>query len=100
MDYIELSKKADEEFGADRIDEARTLLNKGLAQAKKKGDKTYIEFFLGELDNINGDYESAINHHKKAVELDPENPFLLKNLGVTYSLLGKLRKASNYSIKH
>ena len=101
LDYIELSKKADDEFDVGRIDEARTLLNKGLAQAKKKGNQPYIEFFSGELDNINGDYESAINHHKKAVELDPENPFLLENLvnslrnkGVSLSKLGKGEEAN------
>ena len=93
MDYIELSKKADDEFSVGRIKEARILLNKGLTQAKKKGDEPYIEFFLGELDNINEDFESTLNHHKKAVELDPKNLFFLKNLGFIYNNLNKHENA-------
>ncbi len=93
LNYINLSEKADEKVSLGRIDEARSLLQKGLSQAKKKGEKSYIEFFLGELENIKGDYKSGVLHHKKAIELDPKNPFLLRNLGVTYSLLGKMEEA-------
>ena len=93
LDYIELSKKANNEFDAGRINEARNLLNKGLAEAKRKGHKPYIEFFSCELDYINEDYESAINHNKKALELDPKNLFLFKNLGFIYNNLDKHEKA-------
>jgi len=72
-----------------RIKEAISLLEKGLSIARQKGHKSYIEFFLGELENVKGDYESGLNHHKQAVKHNTKNPFLLKNLGVTYSLLGK-----------
>ena len=93
MNYTEISKKADEEFDLGRIKEAISLLKKGLDIAREKGHKSYIEFFLGELENVKGDYESALPHHKQAVKLNPNNPFLLKNLGVTYSLLGKEEEA-------
>ncbi len=93
MNYINLSNKADEKVSLGRIDEARSLLQKGLSLAKQKGEKSYIEFFLGELVNIKDDYKSGLLHHKKAVGYDPKNPFLLKKLGVTYSLLGKEEEA-------
>ncbi len=54
------------------------------------------EFFLGELENIKGDYKSGLLHHKKAISFEPNNSFLLKNLGVTYSLLGKEEEAIKY----
>ena len=69
MDYISLSKEADEKFGLGKYEEAKTLLEKGLSLARKNRNKSFIEFFLGELQNINGNYESAIPHHKKAVKL-------------------------------
>ena len=78
MNYTEISKKADEEFDLGRIKEAISLLKKGLAIAREKGHKSYIEFFLGELENVKGDSESALPHHKQAVKLNPNNPFLLK----------------------
>ena len=87
MNYTEISEKADEEFDSGRIKEAISLLKKGLDNAREKGHKSYIEFFLGELENVKGDYESGLPHHKQAVKLNPNNPFLLKNLGVTYSQL-------------
>ena len=93
MNYAEISEKADEEFALGRIKEAISLLKKGLDIAREKGHKSYIEFFLGELENVKGDYESALPHHKQAVKLNPKNPFLLKNLGVTYSLLGNEEEA-------
>jgi tetratricopeptide (TPR) repeat protein/L-ascorbate metabolism protein UlaG (beta-lactamase superfamily) len=93
LNYLELSKKADEKVNIGKIEEARSLLQKGLSQARKKGEKSYIEFFLGELEIIKGDYKSGLIHHKKAKNFEPKNPFLLKNLGVTYSLLGKENEA-------
>lgn len=42
LNYIELSEKADEEFGLGRIKEARNLLKKGLSLAKKKEEMSYI----------------------------------------------------------
>jgi len=93
LKYIEISNKADEEFDLGRIKKAISLLKKGLAIAKEKGHKSYIEFFLGELEYIKGDYESALLHYIQAVKQNSKNPFFLKNLGVTYSLLGKEKKA-------
>jgi tetratricopeptide (TPR) repeat protein len=93
LNYTEISNKADEEFDLGRIKEAISLLKKGLDIAREKGHKSYIEFFLGELENVKGDYESGLTHHKQAVKLNPKNQFLLKNLGVTYSFLGKEEEA-------
>ena len=48
------------------------------------------------MQNINGNYESAIPHHKKAVELANKiefKAFFLKNLGVTLSFLGRNEEA-------
>lgn len=89
MNYTEISEKADEEFDSGRIKEAISLLTKGLEIAREKGHKSYIEFFLGELECVKDDYESALPHYKQALKLNPKNPFLLKNLGSTYALLGK-----------
>jgi len=93
LNYTEISEKADEEFALGRIKEAISVLTKGLEIAREKGHKSYIEFFLGELEYVKGDYESALLHYKQAVKHNSKNPFFLKNLGVTYSLLGKEEQA-------
>jgi len=93
LNYTEISKKADEEFYFGKIKEAISLLKKGLDIARENGHKSYIEFFLGELENVKGDYESGLTHHKQAVKLNPKNPFLLKNLGATYGQLGNNEEA-------
>ena len=73
LNYFELSRKADELYHFGNIEEVNNLLQKGLALAKSAREEQYAEFFLGELDNIKGNHESALLHHKKAVKLDPEN---------------------------
>jgi tetratricopeptide (TPR) repeat protein len=96
LDYISLSKEADEKIDLGKYQEAKTFLEKGLSLAKKNRNKSFIEFFLGELENIDGNYELAIPHHKKAVELAKKiefKAFFLKNLGVTLSLLGREEEA-------
>ena len=96
MDYISLSKEADEKIDLGRYEEAKNLLEKGLFLAKKNRNKSFTEFFIGELQNIDGNYELAIPHHKKAVELTKKiefKAFFLKNLGVTLSFLGREEEA-------
>jgi len=96
LDYISLSKEADKNFGLGKYEEAKALLEKGLSLAKKNGNKSFIEFFLGELQNIDSNYESAVFHHKNAVELAKKSKFkafFLKNLGVSLSLSGRDEEA-------
>ncbi|MCK4997669.1 tetratricopeptide repeat protein [Candidatus Pacearchaeota archaeon] len=93
MIYSELCEKADEKFSSGRFEEVRNLIQEGLSRAKERDDKSYIEFFLGELDNLNENQESAIFHLEEAVRLDPKNPLFLRNLGITYSLSGNTEKA-------
>jgi tetratricopeptide (TPR) repeat protein len=96
LDYILLSKEADEKFGLGKYEEVKTLLEKGLSLARKNRNKSFIEFFLGELQYIEGNYELAIPHHKKAVELAKKNEvkvFFLKNLGIALSVSGRMEEA-------
>ncbi len=96
MDYVSLSKEADEKFGLGKYEEAKALLEKGLSLAKRNNNKSFNEFFLGELQIIDSNYEMAIPHHEKAVELVRNieyKAFFLKNLGVAFNLLGRTEDA-------
>jgi hypothetical protein len=42
---------------------------------KRNRNKSFVEFFLGEFENIDNNYESAVLHHKKAVELAKKSEF-------------------------
>lgn len=96
MDYISLSKEADEKFILGKSDEAKTLLEKGLSLSRRYRNKSFIEFFLGEIEIINSNYELAIIHYKEAIKLTKNKKlksFFLKNMGVVFSLLGRMEEA-------
>ena len=102
MDYISLSKEADEKFGLGKYEEAKILLEKGLSLAKKNRNTSFVEFFLGELENIDENYELALSHHKNALQLARRaefRAFFLKNLGVTFSFLGRMEEAIEFCNK-
>ncbi len=53
----------------------------------------YLESKIGDLFLIKKDYPQAIEHLKKAIELNPENPIFYNNLGMAYGYCRDYKKA-------
>lgn len=92
-EYIRISEEADELYSSGKKEEAGKLLTQGLQLAEKNKDLAFIEFFKGELEFIDDNFRASLKHHQKANTLEPDNAFLLSNLGVAYSLNNKEEEA-------
>lgn len=77
----------------ERYDEAITVLNQGLAEDEERPD---LHNMLGVCHFKKGDYQTAIDHFKRAVDLNPASAMDYANLGVNYSRLGKTEEAAEY----
>ena len=50
---------------------------------------------IGILLQVQGDYESAIKSHQRAIEIKPDYLEAYNNLGIAYQKVGKREKALN-----
>jgi len=58
-EYEELSQEADDASLQGDKGTARRLLQKGLEDARGKGNQEFQSFFLGELSFLEGEYDAA-----------------------------------------
>ena len=70
----------------DRIDEAIDVVKKGLKEDEERPD---LHNTLGVCYFKKQNYESAIVHFKRAVDLNPASGIDYANLGVNYNKIGK-----------
>lgn len=73
--------------------EAITVLNQGLAEDDERPD---IHNMLGVCHFKMQEFDTAIFHFKRAVDLNPASGIDYANLGVNYSRLGKKEEAIHY----
>ncbi len=76
-----------------RYEEAITVLSEGIAADDERPD---MHNMLGVCYFKQQDYETAIRHFTRAVELNPASGIDYANLGVNYSRLGKKQEAQEY----
>jgi tetratricopeptide (TPR) repeat protein len=104
LDYILLREEAYQKFRCGDSKDAKNLLEKGLSLAKKDKNKSIIEFFLGEIQILEGNYESAISHYEKASQLTKSielKAFFHKNIGLHLSTQGREEEAiKRYECAH
>lgn len=96
VNYIKLIEEVDDQVCINKKEEARKILFTGLESARKRKDTAFVELFLGELDAINNEIESAITHYEKAMKQEPYNTFLLKRLGIIHSFNEDEEKAIEF----
>jgi len=69
LDYISLSTQANQMLLLGRTEDAINLLKYGLNQATKYKNQSFVEFYSGELHDIDKNHEIAICCKKTAVQL-------------------------------
>jgi ribosomal protein S12 methylthiotransferase accessory factor len=77
----------------ERYDEAIEVMVNGLAEDEERPD---LHNMLGVCYFKKKDYETAIGHFKRAVDLNPASGIDYANLGVNYSRLGRTDEAVEY----
>ena len=60
---------------------------------KKYSDEPFIKLIRGNIDYSRGDLNEAVEHYKKAIELNPRYGNAYYKLGVCYYRMGRLDKA-------
>ncbi len=71
----------------DELDEAEEHLHQAQALTTDQSELTLIENDLGEISMARGEYEQALSHGKRILELDPDNLTVWYNIGKTYQSL-------------
>ena len=64
-----------------KLDEAIAMLNEILTEAP---DHVLTHLTLGRIYTLQGEYDKAVEHGRKACELEPNEPFNFTALSVTY----------------
>lgn len=78
-----LIEKGDDED----LDEAEDHLHQAQGLTTDQSELTLIENDLGEICMDRGEYEQALSHGRRILELDPDNPTVWYNIGKTYQAL-------------
>ena len=82
------------ERGADEdLDEAEDHLHQAQELTTDQSELTLIENDLGEISMARGEYEQALSHGKRILELEPDHPTVWYNIGKTYQALENLEEA-------
>ena len=91
----ELFKKAQQNFSANKLKEAKDGF-----ETVKKADGEYkkatLAYYLGEIDYRNGDYKAALEHYQTSIELDEKAtyiPTILYHTGISLEKLGDKESA-------
>lgn len=88
----QLSSQIDAHFDLGKKEEAAALLNQALADSAE--DRAYHLFFLGEAAGyLERDRKKQKSYLLQAYQLEENDPYLVKNLGVYYLLNDSERKA-------
>ncbi len=77
----------------EQYQEAIEVLHQGILEDEERPD---IHNMLGVCYFKNQDYETAITHFKRAVDLNPASGIDYANIGVNYSRMGKEQEAIEY----
>lgn len=84
------------ERGADEdLDEAEDHLHQAQELTTDQSELTLIENDLGEISMARGEYEQALSHGKRILELEPDHPTVWYNIGKTYQALENLEEAKD-----
>jgi len=78
----------------DDLDEAEDHLHQAQELTTDQSELTLIENDLGEISMVRGEYEQALSHGKRILELDPDHPTAWYNIGKTYQAMGNLEEAT------
>ena len=82
------------ESGTDEdLDEAEDHLHQAQELPTDQSELTLIENDLGEISMARGEYEQALSHGKRILELEPDHPTVWYNIGKTYQALEDLEEA-------
>ena len=77
----------------DDLDEAEDHLHQAQELTTDQSELTLIENDLGEICMDRGEYEQALSHGKRILELDPDHPTVWYNIGKTYQAMENLEEA-------
>ena len=81
----------------ERLDEAEEHLHRASTFTTDPLDVAHIELHLGEIATEREQYEEALQHYQRVVELKPDDADALTNLAIAYEKLGDLEEAeANY----
>ena len=78
----EIEDKAREALNKKQKDEVARLCKEGIALAEKEKRPAEIEYLKALLSEAEGKIEEAIEHHKKAIELDDAHVKARSRLGL------------------
>jgi len=96
MDYEALIERSDDEVSSGRTESARKILSEGLAYAEEHGDAAYAELLQAELAYLDEDFGATLEHARRALELNPNAPLIVRCVGVYTSLLAREEEAIQY----
>ncbi len=80
----------------DDLQEYRLFLKEQVKKIKNKGLKLMVYRKLGKLNLAAKNYQQALETYKSAYEINPQNPEICTNLGLTLGQLGKYSQAIKY----
>ena len=94
--FSELRRELDEAITYGCFDIAARLAHKGQEQARQSQLPGEFEYFIGQIDIINGDYEEAISHFDKAIEYNPFDGAAFNDRALCMVELGIIDEALHY----
>ena len=96
MNVKDILKLVDKELANSNISEAKSLLDE---QIKNKPDVYELNFKLGIVNQILGEFEEAVNYYEKTTLIKPDFSPAFCNLGIAYDKLNnKISAIKNYLI--
>ena len=81
----------------ERLDEAEEHLHRARTFTSDPADESHIELHLGEIAMEREQFEEALQHYQRVVELEPDNPAAWIDLAEAHKKLGNFEEAeANY----
>ena len=94
--FEDLRRRLDEAITYGRLELARRLSQEGLRQARQQGLIGEIEYFKGQIDILNENYEQAIKHFDQATKYNPNDGAAFNDRALCMIELGIIDEAFTF----